>query len=55
MNIKGANSCYSCTKLAKKYNYNIFTFDENMNKRSAIVDKPQISLCYIIKKNSKII
>lgn len=49
--IKQANCCHSCTILANKYNYNIFTFDENMNKISAIREKPQVSLCYKIKHN----
>ena len=49
LNIKGANSCSSCTILSKKYNYPIYTFDENMKRRSAIVNNPQVSLCYLIK------
>ena len=48
-NIKGANCCSSCTILSNKYNCKIYTFDENMKRRSAIVDNPQVSLCYLIK------
>ena len=49
--IKQANCCHSCTILANKYNYKIFTFDKDMNKISAIIDNPQISLCYKMKHN----
>jgi hypothetical protein len=48
-NIKRANCCQSCTILALKYNYNIFTFNENMEKCSAIIENPQKSLFYLIK------
>jgi len=48
-NIKRANCCSTCTMIAKKYNYNIYTFDEKMNKCSAIIDNPQASLYYQIK------
>ena len=49
--IKRANCCHSCTILAKKYDFNIFTFDENMERCSAIIENPEISLCYKIKNN----
>lgn len=52
MNIKSAHSCHSCTILANKYNYNIFTFDTNMKKKTAILDNPEISLCYKIKHST---
>ena len=48
-NIKKAQCCLTCTIIARKYNYNIYTFDENMRKYSAIIDNPQVSLYYQIK------
>ena len=44
--------CNGCTKLVKKYGYEkrIYTFDNNNNIYNAIIDNPQISLGYKIKK-----
>ena len=48
---KTAYCCRSCTKLAKKYNFEdrIFTFDDDRNWIPAVVDNPGISLAYKIK------
>jgi hypothetical protein len=50
-NHKSAFCCKSCTKLAKKFNFldKIFTFDEDKNTVSAILDNPEVSLAYKIK------
>tara|TARA_Y100000389_G_C17405100_1_gene487572 strand:- start:485 stop:919 length:435 start_codon:yes stop_codon:yes gene_type:complete len=52
-NIKKTDCCISCTKLAEKYGYQnkIFTFDENNEKRNAIISNPELSLAYKIKYN----
>jgi len=49
-NIKQANCCNACTKLANKYGFNnkIFTFD-NGKKKNAIVENPEVSLGFKIK------
>ena len=48
---KTAYCCPSCTKLAQKYNFEnrIFTFDEDRNSISAIIENPVLSLAYQIK------
>lgn len=48
-NIKKAYCCASCTIIAKKYNYRIYTLDDNYNVTSAIIDNPQKTLYYQIK------
>jgi len=50
-NLKKAYCCNGCTKLVKKYGYEkrIYTFDNN-NIYTAVIDNPQISLGYKIKK-----
>jgi len=54
-NIKKAHCCSACTIIAKKYNYNIYTFDEDMNKCSAIIANPQVTLFFQIKNIQKIL
>ena len=34
---------------AKKYEYNIFTFDDDKNKCSAIIETPNPSLCHVMR------
>ena len=50
-NHKPAFCCCSCTKLADKFNYSnkIFTFNENLESVSAIIENPGLSLAYKIK------
>jgi len=46
--IKRANCCTQCTKIANKYGFNIFTFDNENKRCSAIIDNPKKSLCHIM-------
>lgn len=48
---KTAFCCKACTKLAEKFNFQdkIYTFDEEKNTISAIIENPGISLAYKIK------
>ena len=46
--IKRANCCTQCKKIAIKYGYNVYTFNEKYEKCTAIIENPKPSLCYLM-------